>query len=673
MPWGSPAPKTSELASPLPSVFLHHSFGSITREERRSAPLNEAPMCGIAGIISKEPFNPEDRSAMVSCMVQALRHRGPDDQGCWTDAAGRAALGHCRLAIIDLTPEGHQPRVSHDGRYVMVFNGEIYNYLELRQELARSGVPFHGHSDTEVLLEAIASWGVEVTLPRLVGMFAFAVWDESDQALILARDRAGKKPLYYVSQPGRFYFSSELKALRALPIGLSLDGEAVYQYLTFGFVPSPRTIYREAGEVLAGHWMRLDAQKGLTAQPYWQLSWDRKRQVSFSEAVEEADYLLKDAVRLRLRADVPVGCFLSGGIDSGLLTAMASLELNRPLKTFTVAFSEGPFDETGLARQVADRYGTKHHVIQLSPDLNEVLPHLVKTYDQPLADASIIPSYCISQEARKFVKVVLNGEGGDELFGGYRRQMAVKWFTQAQGLLDLMPDLGWHAVSRWLPPPKTQRSRYAFLHRFIRGLGHDPFHRYIVWSVDGFLEEEKASLYRSSLPPQTASLKVLKEQFGHLAHLDPLDFSMALDFLFQMENDMLVKMDLATMAHGLEGRNPFLDHHLVEWSAALPPGIRHKGLGSKPLLRALARRYLPPEVASVPKRGFEIPLVTWLRRDLFDMVHDACLAGNGLIRELFDRSSLESLLFERRPLDPDRWSRRVFTLFMLALWGEAYT
>jgi asparagine synthase (glutamine-hydrolysing) len=627
-------------------------------------------MCGIAGVVSLEPFSPEERQAAVSSMVKALRHRGPDDQGYWADASDRVTLGHCRLAIIDLTPEGHQPRLSQDGRFVMVFNGEIYNYLELRQELEHYGVCFQGHSDTEVLLEALAQWGVARTLPRLVGMFAVALWDEWEQALMLFRDRAGKKPLYYAKSSGQFYFASELKALRTATV-LTVDEKAIYQYLTYGFVPGPRTIYQQAWEVPAGHWVKLDCKQQLTAQPYWEISWDRKLQISFGEAVEQADYLLNEAVRLRLRADVPVGCFLSGGIDSGLLTAMASHHLDRALTTFTVSFAEGLFDESSLAQQVANRYASKHRVIRLSPNLTQVLPRVVETYDEPLADASIIPSYCISQEARKFLKVVLNGEGGDELFCGYRRLLAIKWFKQAHGLLGLVPNRCWQGLTRLLPLPRTHRSGYAFAHRFIRGFGGDPFHRYIVWSVDGFLEEEKSLLYRRP-PPQTTSLEDLKEQFGHLMDLDEPDFFMALDFLFQMHNDMLVKMDLATMAHGLEGRSPFLDHRLVEWAAALPQGIRSKGFTTKPILRALAQRYLPPAVVAAPKHGFEIPLIAWLRRDLANMVHDVCLSGNGLLRGLFDKSYLESLILEKQRLDADRWSRRVWSLLMLAMWAEAH-
>jgi asparagine synthase (glutamine-hydrolysing) len=629
-------------------------------------------MCGITGIISQKPEDPEDRRSVVRGMMQALGHRGPDDQGYWSAAGGWVALGHCRLAIIDLTPEGRQPRISQDGRYVMVFNGEIYNYLELRRELELTGVAFRGHSDTEVLLEAMAHWGLEGTLPRLRGMFALALWDDHNQTLYLVRDRAGKKPLYYLKQPGYFCFASEVKAFRTLnEVGLSPDEESIHHYLTFGFVPAPRTMYRQVWRVPAGHWLGLDPHHRLTGKAYWQLSWGQKRQVGFGEAVEEADGLLKEAVRLRLRADVPVGCFLSGGIDSGLLTALASRESNRPLTTFTVSFAEGAFDESTLAQQVAERYGTDHHLIRLSPDLTQILPEIVKTYDEPLADASVIPSYCISREARKFLKVVLNGEGGDELFNGYRRQLAVKWFVRLQRLVEAFPDRGWRALSDLMPLPRSHRSGYAFAHRFMRGLGWDPYRRYISWSMDGFGEEEKALLYNQP-NSRTNSADILKKQFGPLENLDGQDFCMALDFLFHMANDMLVKMDLATMAHGLEGRNPYLDHRLVEWSASLPSEVRSQGRTTKPILRALARRYLPKEVCSAPKRGFEIPLIAWLRRDLSTMVHDVCLSGNGLLRGLFDRASLESLLQERQPLDPDRWSRRVWTMFMLALWEKAH-
>lgn len=630
-------------------------------------------MCGLAGSLFLEPRNPDPSLKDVRQMIQAQQHRGPDGQGYWRADSGRIFLGHCRLAIIDLSPAGRQPMASPDDRYVISFNGEIYNYLELKQELQERGIQFRGSSDTEVLLAAIACWGVEPALSKLVGMFAFALWDNSENRLFLARDRAGKKPLYYLKTGTALHFASEHKAFKVLPeIKLSYDEVSISHYLTFGYVPAPRTIYREVAKVPAGHYLEVTSGLQVTARSYWRPDWGGQRQMGFAAAVEETASLLQDAVRIRLRADVPVGCFLSGGVDSGLLTAFASLQMDRPLTTFTVSFREGNFDESPLARLVAEKYQTEHHVMVLAPQLREVLPQIIRAHDDPLADPSIIPSYLISQEARKLLKVVLNGEGGDELFGGYRRQLAMKWFSQARGVLGLVPDAGWHNLSALLPLPQEFRSRYAFVHRFLRGLGQDSYERYIAWTMDGFTEDEKERLYGPGHRPAPSSLQFLRHAFAHLSHLAPFQHFLALDFLLNMHDDMLVKMDVSTMAHGLEGRNPFLDHRLVEWAITLPPGVKLRGLRTKPLLRALAHRYLPREVATAPKRGFEIPLIEWLRKDLRELVQDYCLSSRSMLMGLFNRAYIEDLLAERLHLDPDRWSRRVFTLFVLAMWEETH-
>lgn len=626
-------------------------------------------MCGLAGIFYLEPRNPESPLEYVRRMIQAQKHRGPDGEGYWRAEPGRLFLGHCRLAIIDLSPTGHQPMASGDGRYVICFNGEIYNYLELKQELQGEGIQFRGHSDTEVLLEGIACWGLDQVLNKMVGMFAFALWDNRENRLFLARDRAGKKPLYYHRSLAGLHFSSEHKAFKVLPeLELTYDEASISDYLTFGYVPAPRTIYREVAEVPAGHYLEATSELQITVKSYWHPDWAGQRQVDFTAAVEKTESLLQEAVRIRLRADVPVGCFLSGGVDSGLLTAFASMQLGRPLQTFTVSFQEGIFDESSLAGMVAEKYQTEHHVIRLSPQLQEVLPQVIRAYDDPLADPSIIPSYCISQEARKLLKVVLNGEGGDELFGGYRRQLAMKLFNQARLLLELVPAAGWRKLNQLLPPVQEFRSHSAFVHRFLRGLGQDFYERYFAWTMDGFTEEEKKRLYRSGNRMGRSSVQFLRHGFESLSHLPPFQHFLALDFLLNMHDDMLVKMDISTMAHGLEGRNPFLDHRLVEWAILLPPSVKLKGARTKALLRELARRYLPQEVAIAPKRGFEIPLIEWLRHDLRELVHDCCLASRGMIMGLFNRNYIADLLAEKLPLDPDRWSRRVFTLLVLAMW-----
>jgi asparagine synthase (glutamine-hydrolysing) len=628
-------------------------------------------MCGIAGVFSVCPDNAGKLSRNVVRMAEVLRHRGPDDQGFWTDCSGRLVLGHCRLAIIDLTPEGCQPMVSGSGRYVISLNGEIYNFMEIRSELEGLGVQFRGRSDTEVFLEAISQWGVTKAIDEAIGMFAFSLWDNIDNVLILARDRAGKKPLYYLRTRDCFCFASELKALRLLNrTSFSLDADSVYQYLTFGYVPSPRTIYKEISEVPAGHYMIIDRKLNVAIRRYWNISWGEKREITFREAIDETDQLLNEAVRIRLRADVPVGCFLSGGIDSGLLTAIASRQMDKPLHTFTVSFADGSFDESSLAGLVAEKYGTDHNMIKLTPRLETILPKVVRAYDQPFADSSALPSYCIAEAARKHLKVVLNGEGGDELFGGYRRHVAINFFARFRAVFDLIPDVFWQEINKVLPEPRAFRSKYAFIHRFMRGIANDPFMRYVVWSVDGFDELEKARLYRESSDSRCSSTDLLASKYNTIEYIDPLDHFMAMDFFLNMHDDMLVKMDIATMAHGLEARNPFLDQRMIESAISLPRQIRMKGANTKPILRELAKRYLPPEIVNAPKRGFEIPLIKWLQEDLFNMVRDVCLSANGILLVLFNKKYIEDLLFCKQKLDSDRWSRRVWSLFMLAMWED---
>jgi len=629
-------------------------------------------MCGIAGIFSAFSQSKESLAATARKMAAALKHRGPDDEGCWTDAAGALALGHRRLSIIDLTRDGHQPMVSSCGRFVIVFNGEIYNYLELRDELRGEGFAFHGHSDTEVLLAALSHWGTEAALARVAGMFAFALWDDRERRLTLVRDRAGKKPLYYMIASRTLYFASEIKAFKVLEnVDLSVAPEAIYHYLTFGYVPAPGTVYRGIEEIPAGHYVVFNSDLSAASRPYWVLSRSNRRErISFAAAVDEAEVLLKEAVRIRLRADVPVGCFLSGGVDSGLLTAVAALQMDRKLQTFTVAIEDGLFDEGPGAALVARQYGTEHHVLTIKPDIRELLPQLIQAYDEPFADASAVPSLCIAAEARKYVKVVINGEGGDELFCGYRRHLAMKFYDQFGALFRLIPEAIFALANRILPPPGDFRTAYAFAHRYLRGLGKTPYDRYIAWCVDGFDEREKGDLYRCRPLIRESSPQVLAAKAADHASDAPFDQFMAWDFFLNMHDDMLVKMDIATMAHGLEGRNPFLDHRLIEWAFSLPRDILLADLRTKPVLRSLAKRYLPAEISLAPKRGFEIPLIKWLREDLRDMVYDACLTRDGIVLDLFDRRYVNDLLDEKLPLDPDRWSKRVWILFMLAMWGN---
>lgn len=610
-------------------------------------------MCGIAGIWGRPD------QARLRVMAAALAHRGPDDEGYWTQPSAGVGLANRRLSIIDL-PGGRQPIANEDGTVVTVFNGEIYNYRELRDELTARGHTFQSASDTEVIVHLYEELGPDLTT-RLRGMFALAVWDDRQRQLLLARDRAGKKPLYYAQSPGEFRFASEIKALVAVQDGpLDIDRQALLDYLAWMVVPAPRTIYRQLKMVLPGHVLIVRDREVIESRPYWRLEYEPKTRLSEQDAVERVDGLLREAVRLRLRSDVPVGIFLSGGIDSGLITAMAAQEAGQPVKTLSIGFEEGAFDERPLARLVADRYGTEHHELVVRPDARALLPRIAAAYDQPFADSSAIPSYCVAEAARPLVKVVLNGDGGDEVFAGYRRHVAA-WLESGARWL---PQGIWRAAAGHLPRPRSFRTAYAFLHRLARGLSLSPQERYLAWAVDGMTAETVEGLagsdwWRGLEPPSRVA--------GDAAGIG-LDAMLARDFGVVLPNELLVKMDIATMAHGLEARSPLLDHVLVEAVARFPEGSKLHGFRTKPLLRRLASRYLPSAVCRAPKRGFEIPRLEWLRGPLREMRDDVILSRSGLLGELFARDRLEGFVRGGAGLDPARWATQVWILLMLGLW-----
>jgi len=576
-------------------------------------------------------------------------------------------LVHRRLSIIDLSVDGNQPMRSPSGRFVVTFNGEIYNYIELRAELEARGRSFRTQSDTEVLLASFEDWGVEGALNRVLGMFALALWDRRDHRLTLTRDRPGKKPLYYAKVDGSLYFASEMKALLKVMDGGVIDRESLHHYLSLGYIPAPRTIYENIREIPAGSLMNVDEALQTSIHRYWTLPAPSSTNISFEDAVEETETRLRDAVRIRLRADVPVGLFLSGGIDSGLLAALASEESSEPIRTFTISFGESRFDESAHAALVAERYGTDHTVIPLNPDLETLVPQVARAYDEPFADPSALPTFAVAEAAAQEVRVVLNGEGADELFAGYRRSQAAWRMQKMSAKLSWIPDGLTSQLHRLLPRPKGFRTPYALGYRFLGGLGLGLGERYITWSSDGFTEEEKASLYFH--PEQiNATGHLLDEEWNWLEAEGDLDRFMALDLVVGMGDCLLVKMDIATMASSLEARCPFLDHRMMEWAASLPREVVFKGGDTKPILRSVAKNLLPLEIVSAPKRGFEIPLADWVGGPLDEMIRES-LQSSRLIIDLFRPNVLKNFLEKSESgVGRERRAKLLWILFMLSQW-----
>ena len=591
-------------------------------------------MCGFAGFIDLARRTLEaDLLARAEGMAARLYRRGPDGDGVWADASAGLALGHRRLAILDLSPAGHQPMVSADGRYVIAYNGEVYNFPQLRAELEAEGVAFLGNCDTEVVVEAIAAWGLEAALGRMIGMFAFALWDKAEHILYLARDRLGIKPLYWGRCGGHFLFASEIKALRAHPSWkATVDRDALTAYLRFGYVPAPRSIYAGIAKLEPGTFLTLREGDEPEIRRYWDLreitlsartgQWD----LDAGEAADRLDGLLRDAVKGRLAADVPLGAFLSGGVDSSTVTALMQAQSSRPVKTFSIGFSESAFDESSEAAAVAQHLGADHTELMVSPaDARAVIPYLPRIYDEPFADSSQIPTYLVSRLARGKVSVVLSGDGGDEMFAGYNRHRLAAGPWQR---LERTPAAlrGFAASCLRTVPPRLWDMLFALSPSKLRHvLTGDRMHKLagVLASADG------ADLYGTLVSqwPDPESLVVEGAREGEQIWDDPglmrdvpeLTARMRyMDTVGYLPGDILTKLDRASMAVSLEARVPLIDHRVAEFAAGLPPHMLIRGRRGKWLLRQVLHRYVPEKLVTRPKTGFGVPLDSWLRGPLRD-------------------------------------------------------
>jgi asparagine synthase (glutamine-hydrolysing) len=612
-------------------------------------------VCGIAGIVHFDgrPVDPDE----LRRVTDRLKHRGPDGSGY--RVFGRAGLGHRRLAIIDLAG-GAQPLDNEDGSVWVSFNGEIYNYQELHRDLAARGHAFRTRSDTEVIVHAYEEWG-EACVERLRGMFAFAIWDERQQSLFLARDRLGIKPLVYWHTPERLAFASELQGLAELdPCPSAVDLTAIDYYLELLYIPTPYTIFQGVSKLPPGHTLMVDRAGNARLRRYWQLRFEPDHTRREQDWAEELDATLRETVRLHLLADVPVGAFLSGGIDSGLITAHMSRLTSGPVRTFTIGFEDDEYNEAPAARRLAERLGTEHHEQTVHPDHQGWLPAVIRHHGEPFADSSAVPTFEIARVARERVTVALAGDGGDEAFAGY------PWLTGLLGQFTFPPASPRQAIKRLL--------RNCLHYTPGRGRYTDPL-QVLERSRSCFDPAGRRDLWRGSLRRAAGRPSLVEQSRADLAGLDLCSQVQHLDYQWYLPGDILSKVDTASMYHSLEVRVPYLDHRVVELAARIPSAWKLRaGEGGRPVSKYVLRRaavaYLPPETIQAPKKGFSLPLQRWFAGSDPGALERDLLSPPSRLAELFEPAAVRGLI--RAHHAGGRHGSRLWALLGLAEWFRQY-
>ncbi|HAS50867.1 MAG TPA: asparagine synthase (glutamine-hydrolyzing) [Gammaproteobacteria bacterium] len=667
-------------------------------------------MCGLTGFWQAGGCAAERATATLDSMATAIAHRGPDDRGLWFDTDAGIGLAHRRLSILDLSPAGHQPMSSASGRYVLVFNGEIYNHLDLRRELERNhphpGPPpsrgresslegegslgWRGHSDTETLLAGFEVWGIAATLQRTIGMFAIAVWDRAERSLTLARDRLGEKPLYYGGQGDCFLFGSELKALRAHPaFNAAIDRDALSLFLRHNYIPTPHTIYQGIHKLPPGTLLTLSSAQRHTDHaptPYWSLRDAVERgqaqpfQGTDAEAITALDDLLRDAVQRQQLADVPLGAFLSGGVDSSTIVALMQAQSSRPVKTFTIGFHETGYNEAHYAKAVARHLGTDHTELYVTPEQAQaVIPRLPTLYDEPFADSSQIPTFLVSELTRQQVTVSLSGDAGDELFGGYNRYLlAGSIWRKIRRLSPPLRTLVARSITA-LPPAAWDRGCGALARvlplRWRFSLPGDKVHKL----ADILTAASPELIYRGLVShwPQPATVVIGATEpttvLNQAAAWPNLDFEqrmLYLDTLSYLPDDILVKVDRAAMAVSLETRVPLLDHRVVEFAWRLPLAMKIRHGESKWILRQVLDRYVPRTLIERPKMGFGVPLDCWLRGPLREWAEDL-LDENRLRQEGFFNPEPIRRKWAEHLTGTRNWQYHLWDVLMFQAWWES--
>jgi asparagine synthase (glutamine-hydrolysing) len=644
-------------------------------------------MCGITGFWNTaKASDSQSLETIVRQMSDTLVRRGPDDGGQWVDEASGIALGHRRLAILDLSSEGHQPMMSRDGRYVIVFNGEIYNFLELRQQLERLGHQFRGHSDTEVILASLSQWGLEPSVAKFNGMFAFAVWDRQERILHLGRDRFGEKPLYYGWLGQTFFFGSELKSLKAHPdFQTNIDRDALTLFLRYKYIPAPYSIYQNIYKLPPGTIATVDNyNSSVRPKPFWSAREVAERAAAKpflgteAEAIEQLNVLLRDSVASRMVSDVPLGAFLSGGIDSSTIVALMQAQSSQPVKTFTIGFNEDEYNEARYAKKVADHLGTEHTEMYVTPQQAlEVIPELPGIYDEPFADCSQIPTFLLSKLTRQYVTVSLSGDGGDEFFAGYTRYLEgynlwqkIGWIPKslrylAGAGLNKIPSSTWNGTIDPISPLLPTRLKYPSpgeqIGKIAEILMTSSPEAFYLRLISDCKNPESLTVIGSEKPTITTNAR----WWAELPHC--IDRFAYLDTVTYLPDDILVKVDRASMAVGLESRVPLLDPNVFEFAWRLPRSMKIKQNRGKHILRQVLARYVPQELFDRPKTGFGVPIDRWLRGPLRDWAEDL-LDRNRLCQEgFFQAQPIRQQWTEHLSQQRD-WHYSLWNILMFQAW-----
>ena len=625
-------------------------------------------MCGIVGIVNNN-LRSADRE-VVERMNRCIAHRGPDEDGFYIKE--NVALAMRRLAIIDLAG-GQQPIFNADRTKAIIFNGEIYNFQQLRADLEKRGHKFYTNSDTEAIVHLYDEFGADC-VQHLRGMFAFAIWDENDKSLFVARDRVGKKPLLYSHQPnGDLIFGSEFQAILTHPsVSREVDYEAIDSYLSYLCVPAPQTAFKSIRKLKPGHWLRWKNGE-IETERYWQPDFSRKIKVSEAEAEEETLRILRESTRLRMISEVPLGAFLSGGVDSSVVVALMAEASEKPIKTFSIGFEEQDFSELKYAKRVAEHVGAEYHEFIVKPDALEILPTLVEHYGEPYADSSAIPTYYVSKETRKYVTVALNGDGGDESFAGYERHAAMRIAETYHRLPEVLRKTLIETPINLIPTSEIERSRVRDVKRFLQAASLPKTERYFRW-MSTFNREAKKDLYTENFSREIANnnpSQLLEKWFVKANGSGILDTTLLTDQMTYLPNDLLVKVDIASMANSLEARSPFLDHHVIEYAASLPENIKAKKTETKSFLKKIAARLVPREVVYRRKMGFGVPIGKWFRGEMKDFARGILLSEKSLNRGIVRSEMIEKYVREHTNAERDH-AFQLWTLLMLELWFQRF-